>query len=590
MQLPDNAPIRQQRAKLLPLRSKPSANPNGQGNKEGIALRAVESVEYYRTARARCLGNSVLKQNRDVIPFAPGKVTVMNIALCPAQQKAFDVVQRVLPIGSPVVVSGHVGTGKTTILRELHRALGGALLTTKDFNDAIRFQNPMAMEETFDQMLRTALSHNDTVIMDDFHLIGDVICGCGGFTTYPRPRFLNASLTAILAYAAETDKRVIFGIGGNVPDPIRQRAFFATIPDYEMADYRFLCQAYFEREVAKNLDYDRIFRFAPKLHAHQLKSACLRLRDEPEVTTDSFIEYLHSQRMSSNVDLGEVRAVDLHDLKGIDDVIRDLEANIILPLENHELAAEMQIKPKRGVLLAGPPGTGKTTVGRALAHRLKSKFFLIDGTFISGTENFYKRIQQIFHAAKDNAPSIIFIDDSDVIFESGQELGLYRYLLTMMDGLESESNEQVCVMMTAMNVGNLPPALIRSGRIELWLETRLPDESARLAILRELILNLPTVIGDVDAPQLAAATDGLTGADLKRLIEDGKVLYAYDKAQQVPLRPATEYFLDAVATVKANKERYAEAEAQARAQHPNRSSIFDSFGAMMASQYMDDEE
>ena len=68
-----------------------------------------------------------------------------------------------------------------------------------------------------------------------------------------------------------------------------------------------------------------------------------------------------------------------------------------------------------------------------------------------------------------NAPAIIFIDDSDVIFETGQETGLYRYLLTMLDGLESASAGRVCLMMTAMDVGNLPPALVRSGRIELWL-------------------------------------------------------------------------------------------------------------------------
>src|SRR6185436_6754904 len=120
--------------------------------------------------------------------------------------------------------------------------------------------------------------------------------------------------------------------------------------------------------------------------------------------------------------------------------------------ENDELASALGLKPKRGVLLAGPPGTGKTTIGRALAHRLKSKFFLIDGTSISGTPDFYRRIHHVFQTAKENAPGIIFIDDSDVIFEGGQETGLYRYLLTMLDGLESASAGRICLMMTAMDV------------------------------------------------------------------------------------------------------------------------------------------
>jgi ATP-dependent 26S proteasome regulatory subunit len=92
--------------------------------------------------------------------------------------------------------------------------------------------------------------------------------------------------------------------------------------------------------------------------------------------------------LASNVDLSEVQPVSLRDLQGVDSVIESLEANIVLPLENDELATEFGLKPKRGVLLAGPPGTGKTTVGRALAHRLQSKFFIIDGTFISGTQHF----------------------------------------------------------------------------------------------------------------------------------------------------------------------------------------------------------
>jgi transitional endoplasmic reticulum ATPase len=103
-----------------------------------------------------------------------------------------------------------------------------------------------------------------------------------------------------------------------------------------------------------------------------------------------------------------------------------------------------------------------------------------------------------------------------------------------------------------MDVGHLPPALIRSGRVELWLEMRLPDESARTAILEQILEKQAAALGKIEVSRLVEQTAGFTGADLKRLVEDGKNLLAYDKVRGVPLQPVTEYFLNAVATVRDN--------------------------------------
>ena len=83
-----------------------------------------------------------------------------------------------------------------------------------------------------------------------------------------------------------------------------------------------------------------------------------------------------------------------------------------------------------------------------------------------------------------------------MIFEDGEEGGLYRYLLTMLDGLESEGTARVCVMMTAMNLHHLPPALVRSGRVELWLEMKLPDTEARKRIFENHLSAVPAELSE----------------------------------------------------------------------------------------------
>jgi len=486
-------------------------------------------------------------------------MTSTGIGLCPAQKRASDALGTGVGAGSILRLWSGTGRGKTTVLRELHRQAGGAFISMKDFVEVSATRHPLALEETLYHLIMQALKANPMVIVDDVHLLDLYSSGCH---FYPRSGYFNSIMMGLCTYALEAGKKLVFGTKEQLAEAADQRSYSFGIERFKAEDYAALVES-FRGAATPQLDFDKIFRFAPKLNAHQLKAACQWLANYQELSTDLFIEYLRSQRLASNVDLGEVQEVDLKDLKGVDEVLRSLEINIVLPLQNDELANRFRLRSKRGVLLYGPPGTGKTTVGRALAHRLKGKFFLIDGTFIAGTDSFYNRINQVFEAAKDNAPSVIFIDDADAIFEDGEERGLYRYLLTMIDGLESESAGRVCVMMTAMNVAHLPPALVRSGRVELWLEMKLPDPAARTQILSGLIRHLPQELQELEVPRLVAATEGFTGADLKAMVEDGKAVYAYEQANGAKPQPLTEYFLRAIKTVQENKQHYATAEAQA---------------------------
>jgi predicted AAA+ superfamily ATPase len=456
-----------------------------------------------------------------------------------------------IPVGSVFALEGEAGMGRTLILGEVHRACGGALLGMRQFIASLQSHLPAAIEEAFVKMMEQAMADHDLILVDDLHLVMNTVASC----SYPRAELFNAALTAVLDQAAACRRKLLFVVTDNVPSPIQERAYTCKIDDFTPADFEFICRVHIGSKLTSRLDFGEIHRFAPKLNGRQLRKACVWLQGKPELNTEGFIDYLHSQHMVSNVDLDEVQPVDWNDLKGVDELIRALEAKIALPFENDALSAALGLKPKRGVLLAGPPGTGKTTIGRALAHRLKSKFFLIDGTVVAGSDAFYHKVFRVFEEAKRNAPAVVFIDDADVIFEDKEEPGFYRYLLTMLDGLESASAERVCVMMTAMDVSSLPAAMVRSGRIELWLETKLPDETARGAILREKLAKLPSPIGAADIATLASASRGMTGADLKAVVEDAKLLYAQDVVLNAPLRPAERYYLQAIATVRANGRR-----------------------------------
>lgn len=481
--------------------------------------------------------------------------------MSPSQEVAFRSVLGALEVGKVVHLHGGVGCGKSRLLEALAAPLDAHVLGVRRFLDVVGRRGsgvPEWIEDIVFAVVSDALHRHACVMLDDFHLL-DLGSDC---TLYPRRGYMRPVGLALCELAQAMGRTLVFTTTGRLTEPALERSHGVTLERFKPEDYRAISRGHLGAK-AEALDVTRIFRFAPKLNGHQLKAACLWIDRHGGVTTDGFIDFLRTRKLASNVNLEEVQAFDLSDLKGVDDVLRSLEINVVLPLQHDTLAQQLELRPKRGVLLHGPPGTGKTTIGRALAHRLKGKFFLIDGTFISGTRDFYARVNEVFEAARDNAPSIVFFDDADTIFEDSEDAGLYRYLLTKLDGLEGDGSSQVCVMLTAMNVAHLPPALIRSGRVELWLEMRLPDASARTAIFESLFGRLPAALRPEDLTEVVAITEGFTGADLKRVVEDAKSLYAYDLSRKTPVRPAAGYYGTAVELVRQNKEAYIAAEAKA---------------------------
>jgi ATP-dependent 26S proteasome regulatory subunit len=442
------------------------------------------------------------------------------------------------------------GMGRSTMLKFLSKELkNSSILSARDWFEPLLGRHPMQIEETFVEKALQTLETSDVLLVDDFDRFMCVTSECNHF--YPRSGLVRSATLTLLDAAQANQRKVVFTGDWQVGDTIQPRALFFGFKTFDQSDYEFLIRRYLGKK-AKGIDVNRVYCFAPKLTAHQLRGCLDVLRAWPTVKTEDIIDYLERLKMASNVDVGQVRKVTLNDLKGVDDILASLNRYVVNPIVEVERSRAYNLRPKRGILLYGPPGTGKTTVGRALAGQLRSKFFKIDGTIIAGTEDFYAKIDQVFEAAKENAPSIVFIDDCDTLFLESDNAGLYRYLLTLLDGIETENMGGVTVLMTAMNAADLPPALIRSGRIELWLKMTKPNTHARKEILESRVRSLPVKRRPRDLSKIADATEGFTGADLERLVEDAKAVMLEEDVAGRLGDDTTDCFLTAVEEIRSN--------------------------------------
>lgn len=488
-------------------------------------------------------------------PIPVGK----QIQLCPSQQTAFEGLLKLIPQSPITALIGDQAYGRTIILRQLQAHLDATYMGLADVFEQVKSLHPLQLEEGFEKALRLAIEKADYIICDDFHRIRHQIGdGCYGRA---RPDIFSFGLSGLLEVLIQEGKHLIIGDEQAwIGEPWESYSLNVSLSSFTATDIQFLFQQISGLPLS-NINFGNVQRFVPNLNAHQINKACFYLQEEDYANTDNFIQFLETNALTSNVKQEEVAQVSLDDLYGIAEVRKQLDIHLIYPLERDDLVAKFDIRPKRGVLLYGPPGTGKTTIGRALAHKLGSKFFLIDGTVISGTQQFYYKIENIFRKAKENAPSILFIDDCDLLFENAAETGLYRYLLTMLDGLESKSNEQVTIMLTAMNIGSLPPALIRSGRVELWLETKLPDFTARQLIIKQQLKGKHLQLNTSELAKFATLTQGLTGSDLQRVMTDARNLQAYDVVQGIAKKASYPYFSDAFLQLQQQRQQLAEAPA-----------------------------
>ncbi|WBY16784.1 CDC48 family AAA ATPase [Erythrobacteraceae bacterium WH01K] len=220
--------------------------------------------------------------------------------------------------------------------------------------------------------------------------------------------------------------------------------------------------------------------------------------------------------------------VNYDDVGGIDDTIQQLREMVELPLRYPELFTRLGVDPPKGVLLHGPPGTGKTRLAQAVANESDADFSIINGPEImgSGYGESEKRLREVFEQAAQNAPAIVFIDEIDSIAPkrsqvSGEaEKRLVAQLLTLMDGLEARVN--VVVIAATNRPDAIDEALRRPGRFDREIVIGVPDESGRREILGIHTRGMP--LGDrVDLKELSRMTYGFVGADIAALAREAAI-------------------------------------------------------------------
>ncbi len=215
------------------------------------------------------------------------------------------------------------------------------------------------------------------------------------------------------------------------------------------------------------------------------------------------------------------------DVGGLENVKQTLKEAVELPIKNPKAFEDMGIRPIKGILLVGAPGTGKTMLAKAVATERESNFISIKGPellskFVGESE---RATREIFRKARQAAPCIIFMDEIDAVApprggEGNDSMVSERVvdtLLTEMDGLQDVKN--ILVLAATNRPDMVDPALLRPGRFDKIIEIPMPDEETRLAILkvhtRRMSLNK-----DIKLPELAKLTENYTGAELENLCRE----------------------------------------------------------------------
>jgi len=229
------------------------------------------------------------------------------------------------------------------------------------------------------------------------------------------------------------------------------------------------------------------------------------------------------------------------DIGGLEQQIQEIKEAVELPLTHPELYEEIGIKPPKGVILYGDPGTGKTLLAKAVANQTSATFLRVVGSELiqKYLGDGPKLVRELFRVAEELAPSIVFIDEIDAIgtkrYEStsGGEREIQRTMLELLNQLDGfDARGDVKVLMATNRIETLDPALIRPGRIDRKIEFPLPDFKTKKKIF-SIHTSRMTLAEDVNLDEFVMTKDDLSGADIKAICTEAGLLALRERRMKV---------------------------------------------------------
>jgi 26S proteasome regulatory subunit T2 len=229
------------------------------------------------------------------------------------------------------------------------------------------------------------------------------------------------------------------------------------------------------------------------------------------------------------------------DIGGLEEQIQEIKEAVELPLSHPELYEDIGIRPPKGVILYGEPGTGKTLLAKAVANQTSATFLRVVGSELiqKYLGDGPKLVRELFRVADDLSPTIVFIDEIDAVgtkrydSSSGGTREIQRTMLELLNQLDGfDERGDVKVIMATNKIESLDPALIRPGRIDRKIEFPLPDIKTKRHIFN-IHTSKMTLSDDVDLEKFVMAKDELSGADIKAVCTEAGMLALRERRMKV---------------------------------------------------------